>query len=95
MAKFGYLVLGILVGAWIGYASALPGEHGKSRVVYLNGGSISSGTIGVIYDYVDNMEGCSIHAAGMNYYYQSDETTRKKIMDAVGNSYCSERPLGK
>jgi hypothetical protein len=94
MAKFGYFILGVLVGAWIGYVSALHGEHGGKRVAYLNGGAISSGTVGVIYDYVDNMEGCSIQAAGMNYYYQSDEATRKKIMDAVGKSYCSERPLG-
>ncbi|HKJ60534.1 MAG TPA: hypothetical protein VKA94_00865 [Hyphomicrobiales bacterium] len=64
---------GVLIGGWVDHRVSLPGLRGDDPPVYLNGGSFSSTTIGLIYGYVDDMEGCTIHAAGMNYYYQSDE----------------------
>ena len=82
-------ILGLLIGAWFGHATSLPGQSGKGPPAYLNGGMISSSTIGVIYGYVDDMDGCAIHAAGMNYYYQSDVATQKKIMESKGNAFCT------
>lgn len=89
MKGFVLFILGCLVGgSWVAH-QMMPGYSGEGPKVFLNGGSLTSSTIGVIYGYVDDMEGCSIHAAGMNYYYQADEATKEKIMKAAGMSYCS------
>lgn len=89
MSRAAVFALGLLVGGLGSYHVKLPGLHGDGPDVYLNGGSFSSSTIGVIYGYVNDYEGCAIHAAGMNFYYQSDAVMQAKIMEAKGNSFCS------
>lgn len=72
---------GVLIGGWVDHRVSLPGLRGDDPPVYLNGGSFSSTTIGLIYGYVDDMEGCTIHAAGMNYF--TNPTRRRAGQSSV------------
>jgi hypothetical protein len=89
MRAFGWFVLGALAGGWGAHSYSLPGHRGGGEIAYLNGGSLTSSTVGVIYGYVNDMEGCSVHAAGANFYYASNDETKARIMKTIGNSYCS------
>jgi hypothetical protein len=89
MKGFGTFIFGVIVGGWLGYSYALPDRGNEGPAVYLNGGAMISSTVGVIYGYSNDMEGCSIHAAGANFYYQSDEEMQRRIMKAAGTSFCS------
>jgi hypothetical protein len=82
-------------GFLIGYIAAERGSFygGKDAPVSLNGGVISSSTVGTIYGYADDFEGCNIHAKAMNYYFKSGNNIREKILASNGNSFCSYEPI--
>ena len=94
-----YFILGIIVGALAVYLLYpepyyLPNISGRDNSkVYLNGGVLTTSTVGVIYGYHNDLKGCSILAAGMNYYYKSDKERRKEIMKTPGHAFCSHKAM--
>jgi hypothetical protein len=87
--------IAICCGFIIGYGAAERGAFygGKDTPVYLNGGVISTSTVGTIYGYADDFDGCNIHAKAMNYYFKADKAIQEEILATTGNSFCSTEPI--